>query len=481
MAKAIAFIKIYDIIYISANKAKGMKKKMSDTIAAISTPQAAGGIGIVRISGEKAAEIADRVFVPADKTSLTQSRGYAAHYGYVHNSDHKIDEAIALVFKAPKSYTGEDVVELSCHGGLYVIKSVLRAVLANGARMAEAGEFTRRAFENGKISLTQAEAVMDIISAQGEQAARAALSAREGRLAEKINAFKSKIVGYSAHLAAWADYPEEDLIPVDTNELSADLGRSIAEMRQMIADGDAGKVMRDGVDTVIVGKPNVGKSTLMNCLAGCERSIVTHIAGTTRDIVEEKVILGDVILRLADTAGIHDTNDLVESIGVQRSIERMKNAGLIIAVFDNSMPLDENDDKLLEALKNRPCIAVINKNDMENRLDVEAIRHAIAKIVYISAKDEKGIDLLGEAVSELLGVADLNPADGILSGERQLNCCRNCLKMLEEAKTALDIGMTLDAVNVSLDSAIACLLELTGERATEVVTDAVFHHFCVGK
>lgn len=454
---------------------------MSDTIAAISTPQAAGGIGIVRISGKNATQIADRIFYAADGKSLIQSGGYVAHYGYVHNKEKKIDEAIALVFRSPKSYTGEDVVELSCHGGLYIIRSVLRAALQNGARMAEAGEFTRRAFENGKLSLTQAEAVMDIISAQGEHAARAALSAREGRLARKIEELKEKITGYAAHLAAWANYPEEDLIPIDKDALSHNLGDCITRLERMIAQGDAGKVIRDGVDTVIVGKPNVGKSTLMNCLAGCERSIVTHIAGTTRDIVEEKVVLGDIILKLADTAGIHDTSDPVESIGVERAIERMNHAGLVMAVFDNSMPLDERDRNLMQNLKNRPCVAVINKTDMENRLDVDYISSNVKSVVYISAKNENGMDALSDAISKVLGVADLNPADGILSGERQLNCCRNCLDMLKEAKNALDTGMTLDAVNVSLDCAVNYLLELTGERATDVVTDAVFHRFCVGK
>lgn len=454
---------------------------MGNTIAAISTPQAAGGIGIVRISGEDAAVIADRVFCAADRKKLAQSDGYQAHYGHIVQDGEVLDEAIALVFRAPKSYTGEDVVELSCHGGLYIVRRVLRAVLENGARLAEAGEFTRRAFENGKMSLTQAEAVMDIIGAQGKQAARAAMSAREGKLAHKIDSLKAKITGYAAHLAAWADYPEEDLIPVDTEQLSADLANTIRQLQKMIAEGDAGRVIRDGVDTVIVGKPNVGKSTLMNCLVGCERSIVTHIAGTTRDIVEEKVVLGDVILRLADTAGIHATQDPVESIGVERAVSRMDAAGLVLAVFDNSLPLDADDRKLLENLQGKPCVAVINKNDMEKQLDIEEIRRSIGKIVDISARDESGIDKLADAIADLLGVAELNPADGILSGERQLQCARQCLEMLLEAKNALDIGFTLDAVNVSLDGAVAALLELTGERATDVVTDAVFHQFCVGK
>ena len=454
---------------------------MENTIAAISTPQAAGGIGIVRISGQQAAAIADHVFQAIDGQKLKNSEGYKAHYGHVVQNGEMIDEAIALVFRAPKSYTGEDVVELSCHGGLYMVRRVLRAVLENGARLAEAGEFTRRAFENGKMSLTQAEAVMDLIGAQGAQAARAAMSAKEGRIAQKIDALKAEITGYAAHLAAWADYPEEDLIPVDTEQLSDNLGKTISKLKKMIAEGDAGRVIRDGVDTVIVGKPNVGKSTLMNCLAGCERSIVTHIAGTTRDIVEEKVIIGDVILRLADTAGIHATQDPVESIGVERAVSRMDSAGLVLAVFDNSLPLDDDDRQLMQNLQGKPCVAVINKNDMDNQLDIGEVQQSIPKIVDISAKDESGIDRLAEAIADLLGVAELNPADGILSGERQLQCARQCLEMLLEAKNALDIGFTLDAVNVSLDGAVAALLELTGERATDVVTDAVFHQFCVGK
>ena len=454
---------------------------MSDTIAAIATPQAAGGIGIVRISGESAIETAERVFKSVSGKSLNLSAGYSAHLGFVQEENEKIDEAIALVFRAPKSYTGEDVVELSCHGGLYVIKRVLRAVLSNGARMAEPGEFTRRAFENGKIDLTQAEAVMDIISANGEQAARAAMSAMEGRLAEKINALKTELTGHAAHLAAWADYPEEDLIPVDSAELSMKLGQCESQLEKMIADGDTGKIIRDGVDTVIVGKPNVGKSTLMNCLAGCERSIVTHIAGTTRDIVEEKVVLGDIILRLADTAGIHDTFDPVESIGVERAKSRMNSAALVIAVFDNSLPLDEDDFSLIDDIKSLSCVAVINKSDMDSKLDVDYISDRIQNVVYISAKEESGIDELSQAISELLGTSKLNPADGILSGERQINCCRNCLKMVREAREALAAGFTLDAVNVSLDCAIECLLELTGERVSDVVTEAVFHQFCVGK
>ncbi len=454
---------------------------MSSTIAAIATPQAAGGIGIVRISGGGAIETADRVFACVSGGKLSDSEGYRAHYGHVVQNGEVIDEAIALVFRAPSSYTGEDVVELSCHGGLYIMRRVLRAVLENGARMAEAGEFTRRAFENGKMSLVQAESVMDIIGAQGEQAARAAISAREGRLSGRIDDIRRKLTDSAAHLAAWADYPEEDLVPVDRGQLQLELEQRIAELQRLIEDGDAGKVMREGVSTAIVGKPNVGKSTLMNCLSGCERSIVTQIAGTTRDVVEERVSLGGIILRLADTAGIRRTDDPVESIGVEMAINRMDLAELVIAVFDNSLPLDENDMQLLQKLRGRRCVAVVNKNDVDGELDVSEIEKYISRVVCISAKNNSGVEELSREVSELLGVSGLNPADGILSGERQLDCARRCLASVTEAKNCLDSGVTLDAVNVLLDEAIDALLELVGEKATDVVTDAVFHNFCVGK
>ena len=458
-----------------------MMNRTGDTIAAISTPQATGGIGMVRISGRDAGLIADKVFRSVNRVALASAKGYTAHYGHVYDDNEMIDEAIAIVYRQPKSYTGEDVVELSCHGGLYLIRQVLRVVLQNGARLAQPGEFTRRAFENGKISLTQAESVMDLIHAQGKQAARAAISAREGVLAQKIDRLKERIVGYAAHLAAWTDYPEEDLIPVDSAALSEGLVECIRELQKMIRDGDAGRMMRDGVDTVIVGKPNVGKSTLMNCLAGCERSIVTHIAGTTRDIVEERVVVGDVILRLADTAGIHETDDPVESIGVERAVRRMNQAELILALFDYSQPLDETDYRLLGNLKHRPCVAIVNKSDMPHQIQTESIEAYVSRVVEISAKDDVGLEKLAEEISELLGVSQLNPAAGILSGERQLQCARHCLSELQEAVQAIRVGMTLDAVGVSIDSAVAALLELSGERVTEVVTDAVFHQFCVGK
>ena len=298
---------------------------MSQTIAAISTPPAPAGLGVIRLSGDEAVAVASRVFRPGRAgRDLAGLKGYTAAYGHVFDEEGDIDDCVALVFRAPHSYTGEDVVELSCHGGLYLLRRVLRAVLAAGARPAGAGEFTRRAFLNGKLDLTRAEAVMELIAADGRLSARTALAAREGNLYRRMETVKNELVGLSAHFSAYVDYPDEDIPALDEAALDGVLARAEESLSSLLATYDAGRVLREGVDTVIVGSPNVGKSTLMNWLAGCERSIVTPVAGTTRDVVEETVRLGDVVLRLSDTAGIRETNDAVESIGVQRAIPQGK-------------------------------------------------------------------------------------------------------------------------------------------------------------
>ena len=339
---------------------------MSDkTIAAISTAQGIGGIGVIRISGEDAISVADRVFTALSDNKLENSKGYTAHFGFVHSNNEKIDESIATVFRAPHSYTGEDVVELSCHGGIYVTKRVLRAVLDNGAVSADAGEFTKRAFLNGKMDLTQAEAVMDIIGAKSNAAAKSALATHEGALSKNINLIKDELVNRAAHLCAWADYPEEDIEEIEFETLKNSLKSSAEKLFSLLKNYDKGKAVREGIDTVIVGKPNVGKSTLMNLITGFDKSIVTQIAGTTRDIVEETAVVRDITLHLSDTAGIHDTDNMIEQIGVDKAKSRISTAELIIAVFDSSKELDEDDLNLLSDLKNSTCIAVINKEDLE--------------------------------------------------------------------------------------------------------------------
>ena len=379
------------------------------------------------------------------------------------------------------SFTGEDVVELSCHGGVFIMRRVLEAVLAAGAAPAGPGEFTRRAFLNGKMGLTEAEAVMQVISAQGVQSARAARAGKEGALERKITAIRETLIDAAAHLAAWADYPDDDVPQVNEEELLQALREAREALDKLLRQFDAGRAIREGVDTVIVGRPNVGKSTLMNLLAGCERSIVTQYAGTTRDVVEDTVILGDILLRLADTAGIRSTEDPVESIGVNIAKNRLQNAQLVLAVFDASVPLEEEDKKLMAELEGIPTVAIVNKTDLDSKIDMRYIQKMFPHVVSISARNGEGLEELQQACAQVLETTSLNPSEGMLYTERQRDDAKQALACVEEALSAMELGMTLDAVTVSVEGAVSALLELTGERATEAVVDLVFEQFCVGK
>lgn len=451
------------------------------TIAAISTGQAAGGIGIVRISGENALNVADRIFKSVSGLKLKELSGYKAALGTVFLDEKPVDEAIATVFRAPKSYTGEDVVELSCHGGLYVTRQVLRAALSAGAVAAEPGEFTKRAFLNGKMDLTKAEAVMSIISAQGEQAKAAALGTLDGLLYRKISGISGELKGLAASLAAWVDYPDEEIEDLPDDKILSVLENAASSLSDLIARFDSGRAVLEGVDTAIVGKPNVGKSTLMNLLTGTEKSIVTEIAGTTRDIVEETAVVGGVVLRLCDTAGLRETDDKVESIGVARAKQKLETATLILAVFDASAPLEEQDKALFPLCKEKHAIAIVNKTDLPTKLDTNILDTVFNKVVYISAKENNGLQSLEQAIAEVLGTAAFDSSAATLMNERQLACCSAALDAVKEAHDALASGVTRDAVQVCVDSAIESLDTLTGERATESVVNEIFSRFCVGK
>lgn len=454
---------------------------MSNTIAAVCTAQGEGGIGVIRISGDDSLKIADRIFKNINNKKVTDMKGYTAAFGKVCDNGDEIDEAVVLVYRAPHSYTGENVVEISCHGGLFITQQVLRAVLNNGAVPAQAGEFTKRAFLNGKIDLTEAEAVIDIISAKSKSAARAALFVKDGVLRRKIDKVKEDLLSQAAHLSAWADYPEEDIAEVSDEDLFSAFDNAINVLQGLLDTYDSGQAVKQGIDTVIAGRPNVGKSTLMNVLSGYEKSIVTDIPGTTRDIVEDTVVLGDVILRLSDTAGLRDTEDRVEQIGVDRAKKRLEQCGLLLAVFDNNLILSEDDYDLINSAKNTTSIAIINKIDLEQKLDVEYISNNFDNIVYISAKSDECREELTKAVEKVAGTANLNPSEGILSNERQRLAVLNALLSVKEAKSALEIGLTYDAITVALEDAISNLLELTGESTSEEVVDRIFHNFCVGK
>ena len=451
------------------------------TIAAISTGQAAGGIGVVRISGENALSVADRIFKTVSGIKLEKLSGYKAAFGKVFFEEKCVDEAVALVFKAPKSYTGEDVVEISCHGGLLVTKQVLRAALANGAVPAEAGEFTKRAFLNGKMDLTRAESVMNIISAKSEQAKSAALNTLDGALYKKISEISLSLKKIAAQMAAWVDYPDEEIDDLSDEKLKVTLLTAKAELEKLIKSFDVGQIIIEGVETAIVGKPNVGKSTLMNLLSGCEKSIVTSVAGTTRDIVEETVTLGNNVLRLADTAGLHDTQDTVEKIGVDRTRQKLDRASLVLAVFDSSTEIDDEDMEIIKMCNGKNAVAIINKTDLNTKFNAEKINKNFESVVYLSAKDRNGIQELEKAIEKTLGTADFDTSAATLMNERQLACCKAALQSIDEAISALEIGMTRDALNVNIDVAVESLDTLTGEKATESVVNEIFSQFCVGK
>lgn len=451
------------------------------TIAAISTAQGQGGIGVIRVSGEQAFTIVDKIFKSVSGKKIMEIKGYTALFGHIYNNEEVLDEAVVLKYVAPKSFTGENVVEISCHGGMYITKEVLNAVIMAGASLAEPGEFTKRAYLNGKMDLTEAESVMDIISAKSKSAARAALFVKDGALFKKSQQVKQLLLDKAAHLSAWADYPEEDIPEVSEDSIMEAIEESISILEKLLSTYDMGQVVKEGIDTVIAGRPNAGKSTLMNLLVGREKSIVTNIAGTTRDVVEDTVLVGNVMLKLSDTAGIRDTDNEIEKIGVQKTFDKINGAGLIIALFDNNEELNSEDIDLINKIKDMPCIAVINKIDLEDKVDKKYITDNIDNVVYISAKQQDNIDELKNMIEKIAGTEDFDPSAGIIANERQRNAIRNAVNSLYEAKESLAMGMTMDAITVSLQETIDYLLELTGEKAGEEIVDSVFHNFCVGK
>lgn len=451
------------------------------TIAAISTPNAVGGIAVIRISGDNAIGVAESIFSPYGGKKVADMAGYTCAYGLAHDNGERLDDCILTLFRAPHSYTGEDVVEISCHGGLYVTRKVLRAALANGAVNAEAGEFTKRAYLNGKLDLTQAEAVMDIISAKGERELKMAENLREGAAFKKAKKCSDKLLEILGDLAAWADYPEEDIPEVRPENLLAELNDVRNDLSSLVRNYDSGRILREGVSTAIIGRPNVGKSTLFNCLSGCERSIVTEIAGTTRDIIEETVRIGDITLRLSDTAGIHETDDVIEGIGIDMAEKMIASAELIIAVFDGSCPLTADDQYLINKIDKNKTVAVINKSDVEQLLDTAQIERQIKHIVYISAKENTGVEELHRNIEDIFRLNEADFDTVTLANERQKNCIDKSLESIESAISSLEIGEMLDAVNILIDEAEQSLLQLTGEKVTDAVVDEVFSRFCVGK
>lgn len=450
------------------------------TIAAIATPLGEGGISVIRISGADAISIADKCFFTFSGKALSSLDGYQAAYGKVTDTqDNTIDDAVALVFRAPKSYTGENTVEISVHGGTVVARQVLRRALECGATLATGGEFTKRAFLNGKLDLTKAESVMGLISARSDAAAKISRGAREGRISRDTENILNKLLETAASLAAFADYPDEDIPNLNEENFASLLDECCTKCQKLISTYDTGRIIREGINCAIVGKPNVGKSTLMNMLCGSDRSIVTDIAGTTRDIVETTVNIGDITLNLADTAGIHETDDTVEKFGVDRAKEKIDNAELLLAVFDSSCAIDNDDRQLLDSIRNKKCIVILNKTDLASAFPKKDLTNF--DVIEISAKSGSGYNELANAINHICKTDMLSPDDTVLINERQRDCVNRALVAVVAARDALLCGMTLDAVGVCVDDAIAALLELTGKRVTNEVCDEIFKRFCVGK
>ena len=451
------------------------------TVCAIATPVAVGGISVVRISGENAAAVAEKVFKPLSEKPISRMRGYTAAYGKIFDDGELLDDGVLLVFRAPHSYTGEDVCEISCHGGIYVTRRVLTACLKAGAEPAGAGEFTKRALLNGKLSLTQAEAVADIISAQGQQLLACSNSQRDGALYRRAENISDMIMEVSSQISAWIDFPEDDTPTVTEDWLLDKLSNIKKELDSLLSGYDTGRLIRDGISCAIVGKPNVGKSTIMNELSGTRRSIVSDIAGTTRDIVEETVNICGAPLLLADCAGIRETDDEVEKIGVEIMLEKLKNADIVLAVFDGSREISDEDRRLFSLLANKAVIPVVNKSDLPHKLDIAEIQNDLGKPVIISAKEENCAEILGREITERLQLDKLNANAGFLANERQRSCVIKSSQAVESALSGVQSGITPDAVGVDLEQALDAILELSGKKASEEVIAEVFKRFCVGK
>lgn len=469
-------------IKCAKSRAKWGEHMEGQTIVAVATPPGQGGIAVVRLSGPKSVEIASKIFVPQNaRRIINKMPGYTAAYGEIRHLDRRVDDGVLLLFRAPASFTGEDVVELSCHGGTAVTGAVLEACVHAGAQPAGPGEFTRRAYENGKLSLTQAEAVMELVSAEGRQAASLAGDGLAGALHRTVLGTKERLVTLAGHLAAYVDYPEEDVEELTEGRFLQVVETERKNLENMINGYQRGMVLRQGVRAAIVGSPNVGKSTIFNLLAGFDRSIVTQVAGTTRDVVREQVQIGGILLHLADTAGLHETEDVVEQEGIRRSGRELEQASLVIAVFDGSQPFGEQERQLAEQCAGRLALGVVNKNDLPQIIDENTLNNAFKKLVFISALDDKSVETLENAIWELLEIAPAQAGSELIANQRQLAAAVEARDALAEAQAALAAGYSLDAAGVCLDDTLQALARLSGEDVSEAVIEEVFSKFCVGK
>ncbi len=461
-----------------------MELYKNDTIAAISTAMTGSGIGIIRISGEKSVSIAEKIFHPGKKgKKLSEQAAYTAHYGMIKDGEEIIDEVLVLLMKKPHSYTAEDTVEIHCHGGVYVMKRILDLVIRNGARPADPGEFTKRAFLNGRIDLSQAEAVMDVIQAKNEYALKNSVSQLKGSVMKKIRALREQVLYEIAYIESALDDPEHISLEGYPQKLCVKVDNFLKESEELLTGAEEGRVLREGIRTVIVGKPNVGKSSLLNVLAGDERAIVTEIAGTTRDALEEQIRIRGLTLNLVDTAGIRETEDVVERIGVDRAKNMVNEADLVLYVVDSSSVLDENDEEIISFLKDQNVIVLLNKSDLPSAVNSEMIQEKLSKpVISVSAREETGIEEFADLLEKMFLEGRVSFNDEVyLTNARQKNAMEEAKRSFERVKESIEADMPEDFFSIDLMAAYDSLGQILGESVGEDLVNEIFSKFCMGK
>lgn len=478
-----------------------MNGQYSDTIAAISTAVSSSGIGIVRMTGNEAFEIADKVYAGKNDKRLVSQKSHTIHYGYIEDDGETIDEVLVMLMRGPRSYTGEDTVEINCHGGVYVVKKVLETLIRHGARPAEPGEFTKRAFLNGRLDLSQAEAVGDLIASQNEYARRSSVSQLKGNIKEKIEGIRKEIIYHTAFIETALDDPEHISVDGYGEKLKKVVDKLLLEIKELLSTCDNGRIIREGIQTAIVGKPNAGKSSLLNALLGEERAIVTDIAGTTRDVLEEHINLQGISLNIMDTAGIRDTEDIVERIGVDRARDIVDKADLVLYVIDASRPLDENDRDIFQMIQQKKTMILLNKSDLDlvvTRKNVEdelklaeykdntaenEFNHAKnTEIIEISAKEQAGIDKLEEKIKEMFFEGDISFNDEIyITNVRHKAALNSAYESLSKVNESIEMNMPEDFYSIDLMDAYESLGNITGETIGEDLVNEIFSKFCMGK
>lgn len=458
----------------------------TDTIAAIATAMSNSGIGIIRVSGNESIEIVDHIFKNSKKeNSLKRYKSHTIHYGFIYDEDKILDEVMVSVFKSPHSFTTEDTVEINCHGGILVLQKILELLIKNGARLAEPGEFTKRAFLNGRIDLSEAEAVIDVISSQNEMALQSSVKQLQGSVSDKVKELRSEIIYEIAFIESALDDPEHISLDGFTERLENKIEFLSSSVDKLLSTAENGKMIREGIRTVIVGKPNAGKSSLLNLLAGEEKAIVTEIAGTTRDIIEENINLKGIHLHIIDTAGIRKSDDIVEQIGVEKAKKYTADADLVIYVLDSSVPLDQNDYDIMEMIREKKCIILFNKTDMESLVSFDDLKDKTDDshiMIKISAKENTGIDDFEKAVEKMFFQGKIRENDEVMiTNMRHKEALLEVKESLLQVKKSLDAGMPEDFYSIDLMSAYQSLGRIIGEETSEDLVNEIFSKFCMGK